>query len=432
MLKSIFLSASAALVFGGFAVAAPLSTLDGPPLLAEAGPAVAAVRKGFDAIQGGDLITAEQQFSEAVRLDPSLAGGYLGLAEIAGRKGNRTRVEALLRKAVEVDPKGSYTLRVWARYLFGRAQFAEAEAALRRAIAADPDSLDARLNLGEVLARGRKDSKAAELVYRDALNQWPTHVAARTALAATLAAQGRVADAEAEFERAARDAPADPDPLLALARYRASQGRFDRALQTLDRLLAAMPGSAVAHLDRGDLLLARNDVAGAKSAFGRAVQAAPGRAPGAHTRLGSIFEAQQNWREAEQSYRAALKDEPDHVPALNNLAYLYARRGEQLAEAERLARRGLELSPKQPALLDTLGWVYRAKGEHDNAALQFERAVALAPNNAAYHYHLGLARQDQNRPREAQAALRKALGLNPNFREAEDARKRLSQLGSTR
>jgi tetratricopeptide (TPR) repeat protein len=387
-----------------------------------------AVTAGYQALSAGDLAAAERAFADAIQRDGKLAAGYLGMAEVAAQRAQGIRVDEWLKKALAADPNDAYAQRVWGHLLYQRGKFTDAAAAFNKAVNLSPDSLDARLNLGEAQLRGLKQPKAAEATYRSAITRWPDQASVHMALAAALVAQGRQNDAEAAFERASTLAPRDPEPLLAMARLQASRTEIDRALATLNRLLVVAPESAQAQIDRGDLLLLKNDVNAAMDAFRAAIKAAPGRTPGAHSRLGSLFEAQQNWPEAERAYRAAMKDEPSHVPAINNLAYMLAVRGERLDEARDLVKRGLELSPKQPALLDTQGWVHRARGEFSAAVASFDKAIALSPRNATYHYHLGLAQLDMKKPRDAQAAFRKALELDPKFRQADDAKKQLATL----
>ncbi len=50
------------------------------------------------------------------------------------------------------------------------------------------------------------------------------------------------------------------------------------------------------------------------------------------------------------------------------------------------------------------------------------------PNNAAYHYHLGVAYLKTEQTAKARRALEDALRLNPDFDGAADARKLLAGL----
>jgi tetratricopeptide (TPR) repeat protein len=64
----------------------------------------------------------------------------------------------------------------------------------------------------------------------------------------------------------------------------------------------------------------------------------------------------------------------------------------------------------------------------DKAIASIERAVLINPRLNGY-YRLGLAYQAKGDKPKAIAALQQALSLNLNGKAAEDARKRLAELG---
>lgn len=406
-----------------------------------AGPAAPAIVRGFKALEEGDLLAAETALRDAIRLDPSAAGSYIGMAELAARRGQAQQagnwyespdVDGWLRKALEVDPNGAYTLRVWSHFQYQRRRFPEAEAALQRAIAAHPSAIDLRVSLAEVQLRGLRNPEAAEATARTSIARNAAHLGARMVLAAALAAQGKADEAMAAFEQASAVAAQDPEPLLALARYQASRGQINVALATLDRLVAALPKTGQAYLDRGDLYLLIDEVPKATESYRAMIKAVPNEAASAHSRLAALFEARRQWAEAEAAYRSAIALEPNGFGPLNNLAFLLASRGERLDDALEFATRAVELAPRVAPTLDTLGWVHRARGDLDKAAMTIERAIVIQPGNPIFHYHLGIVRSEQDRRSEAERSLRRALEIDPKFRFAEDADRRLQQLATKR
>ena len=431
-LSRISLAVAAALCASGVLAVPQISATPEQTPSANVGAAAPAVSRGFKAIEAGDLTAAESAFREAIKLDPKAPGGYIGMAEVAAQRQQVMKVEPWLKQALEVDPDGVGTLRVWGRWLYQQKRYPEAAAAFRKAVAVEPDSIEARLNLGEVQFRGLKDPKAAEATFRAALQRSPDHVGARLALAGVLAAQGHSDEAIAAFEQAAKLAPRDPEPLLAMARYQASRGQIDAALSTLDRLIAAIPSAGQAYLDRGDLLVLKNDVPRAMESYRSMAKAVPAGSAAAHFRLAALHEARQEWDQAESEYRAAITAEPNFYAAYNNLAFLLANRGQKLDEALKLANRVVELAPNNATGLDTLGWVQRARGDLGAATKSIERAIALQPRNPTLHYHLGIVLSEKGRKGQAEAAFRKALEIDPKFKYAEDARKRLGQATAVR
>ncbi|MEW6271660.1 MAG: tetratricopeptide repeat protein [Thermodesulfobacteriota bacterium] len=121
------------------------------------------------------------------------------------------------------------------------------------------------------------------------------------------------------------------------------------------------------------------------------------------------------------------------------------------AGAERLFRRGLELAPNDAEILNALGWTLFQAGRPADAVVEYERALAADPRHAKAHNNLALALVElgrledaashfkasleiepraeiysdygftmarMNRPREAFAAYRKALELDPDCASA--------------
>jgi protein O-GlcNAc transferase len=85
-------------------------------------------------------------------------------------------------------------------------RLAEAEAALRQALALDPVFAEASCNLGELIGR-RGDAVGAEYLFRAAIAQKPGLAAAHNNLGATLFRQGRFVEAIASFRTALQHDP---------------------------------------------------------------------------------------------------------------------------------------------------------------------------------------------------------------------------------
>lgn len=140
-----------------------------------------------------------------------------GLARVAFRRalaaleaGEVQRAIKDLQRATSLDGHCADAWLVLASVHFGSGRFVEAAQAYQRVLSLRPDDLHAMHGLGLVAMR-RGDSLRAEQLFRDSLarEQAP---AALNNLGVALLAQGRLAEARAEFERAlastsAREAP---------------------------------------------------------------------------------------------------------------------------------------------------------------------------------------------------------------------------------
>ena len=84
--------------------------------------------------------------------------------------------------------------------------------------------------------------------------------------------------------------------------------------------------------------------------------------------------------------------------------------------------------PDSPGAADTLAWAYYQKGLCDSAADLLMEAVQKAPDNATYHYHLGMVYRKQKNDTAAKKQLQRALQINPNSPAAAEIRKALGQI----
>ena len=144
--------------------------------------------------------------------------------------------------------------------------------------------------------------------------------------------------------------------------------------------------------------------------------------------MGMLLQMQDKPAEARASYERALAIDPRSAVAANNLAVLYADSDGDMNVALQLAQTAKAGLPDQPSVDDTLGWVYYKRGNSNLAIAPFEAAVKAAPENATYHYHLGLAYASAGKRSQARASMEKALSLNNTFSGADDARQQLASL----
>jgi tetratricopeptide (TPR) repeat protein len=159
---------------------------------AKADPAVTAYNEGATLMNAGDMNGAIAKFNEAVAAKPDLVAGWMALAKAQARQKNHQKAIDAAKKALESDDEdtdmwavlhASYTalgdkanaaaaqakLPANANALFNQAarlindgKDAEAEAALKQAVAADAKFAQAFYELGMVYVRSGKSAEARE------------------------------------------------------------------------------------------------------------------------------------------------------------------------------------------------------------------------------------------------------------------------------
>jgi Tfp pilus assembly protein PilF len=132
--------------------------------------------------------------------------------------------------------------------------FAEAEAALRIAVEASPESAEAHYYLGLAHLRQDENVLAAE-AFEHALTIDPGFPGAHSSLGITHYELGQYSEAEEQFERAVQVDPADAAAHLFLGLARWKQGKPELARQALERAIAIEPDSPTA-ADAQELLVA--------------------------------------------------------------------------------------------------------------------------------------------------------------------------------
>lgn len=228
-------------------------------------------------------------------------------------------------------------------------------------------------------------------------------------------------------------------------------GDLARARASLEQLLAAQPGLPDAYWLLAGVLMRSGDFTRAERAAATAIQLAPGN-PSAHALLGEILGCQNRMHDAERALRQALKLAPTHLQAVSLLLRVLQSQERQ----EDLLRYTGELIGRGVSSPDV--WLARAQAllslkRMPEAADSFRKALALAPNNV--HARLGLAAAQiemgdaaaaenglgeliragedgaevrytrarallaQRRHEEAEAELRYAVAMRPDFNAAQ-------------
>lgn len=147
--------------------------------------------------------------------------------------------------------------------------------------------------------------------------------------------------------------------------------------------------------------------------YGSAAPAAPADPrPAAFAAIRAAVEAQDYHRAGELA-EAALASGLEH-PVVLNLAALRAENEERFDDALRLLERAIALAPTDAAAHNALGLSLRRVERHAEALSRFDQAIALAPTFAGAHTARGAALEALGRLTEADAAFRAALALQPD------------------
>jgi tetratricopeptide (TPR) repeat protein len=116
--------------------------------------------------------------------------------------------------------------------------------------------------------------------------------------------------------------------------------------------------------------------------------------------------------QAEQAYTQVLAIDPHNPDAWQLLGLLAKSNGRPDLAADHM-RRSLDANPRQPGVWSNLGNLHLGEQRPADALACYDRAIALMPGNAEFHYHRAKALHDLRRLDEAAKACAKALTLSP-------------------
>jgi tetratricopeptide (TPR) repeat protein len=162
----------------------------------------------------------------------------------------------------------------------------------------------------------------------------------------SLVEQGKNAEAEAVFRRAAEADPTSGLPWELEGALRLKEGRNAEARALLEKSLALDPGSRTAEFSLGQAAEGLGDVPGALAAYRRAVAISPLFFP-ARYRLGQLLLAQGDAAGAAKELGFAVEAAPTEADAFLLLATAQGAEGRR-REAVASARRGAALAPDRP------------------------------------------------------------------------------------
>jgi len=193
-------------------------------------------------------------------------------------------------------------------------------------------------------------------------------------------------------------------------------GRLAEAEACYQRVLAAQPD----HADALHLLgvvahqVGRHDLA--VELIGQAIRRNR-QNPIYFSNLGVVLKDQGRLDEAMTAYRQATGLKADYAEAHSNLGYALWDQG-KIDEAVAACRQAIRLNPELPQAHSNLGIALKTQGKLDEAVAACRQAIRIKSDFADAHSNLGIALKDQGKFDEAVAACREAIRLKPDFADA--------------
>lgn len=402
--------------------------------------------------QRKDYKAAQESAQQLLKVSPNNPGSLQMAGAIEYQLGSYVQAETYLAKALQSAPGLPLARRLLVSSHLKTGQAGKALEALQPVLSRiEQDS--ALLTLaGETYLQQGDPKKAAEY-FSKASKLEPDNAAKKTSLALAHMAQGNATNAFQELEEiSVSDKGITADLALVAAHLRTNQ--LDKALKAIDGLEKKQPNNPATHNLRARALLAKRDMAGARSSFEKAVSINPTFFP-AVASLATLDLLDKKPDEARKRFEAVISVAPKNTQALLALAELKASNGGSPEEVSALIGKAINASPSEPAprialiqyfhklkeykkalgaaneaasaiqdkpeILDALGRSQQLAGDLNQALITYGKLASLQPASPLPLLRIAELQFGNNNKEEGTKSLRKALEIKPDMVEAQRA-----------
>ena len=293
-----------------------------------------------------------------------------------------------------------------ARALFDAGYVADAQnrldaaaALYRRSVDANPQSFEAHLSLGLLLARlGKLADARTELAAATVLDPGEAGATVKARAWRALAEIDRASDpaqASNDLLEALKLSPETPADTLLAASLAEEAGQFDAAEKAYRRILARDPKSSPANAGLAHLLIARKQYPEAETLLRAALENAPDD-PALTAQLATVLAAEDK-AEALSLIQKLHDAHPADAAITRMLAEVLAVAGDA-ASSDRLYACLLTANPNDPVLLISHGQNLIRQLKYAEAFAAFDKATQLAPANPDGWSGLAFAASRTNQP----------------------------------
>jgi len=336
----------------------------------------------------GSSELAEDSFRQALSVNPGNTVAALSVAKGLMKSNNLNRTEAVLLKALKKTPNNDGLLQTLAQVKLLKKDWLGTQSIVDELLQTNKNSavanyLDARIS------QGQERYADAIIEYKKVLEINPNITRALQGLALCSVKLEQEKELLAFLKDFNIKNPRQFIGYAIQAHLYVKEKSVDQAVAVLKEGLVVEPKWLRGYSAMASAYLSEKDVDSAINAYKEGLSALP-ESNALAMKLASLYERNGEFSEARKLYEEVLRRNADIEPAINNLASLLTdefRSEENLKKAEEMTRRFKTAT--QPYYLDTYAWVNVQLGHLDSSELILERVVSLAPNVAAFNYHLG-------------------------------------------
>lgn len=193
-------------------------------------------------------------------------------------------------------------------------------------------------------------------------------------------------------------------------------GQIDNALKQYSDALAGYPNYLHAYAGLGQVAWAQGNIAQAIDYYKKAVASVP--LPQYLTALGDLYTISGDKKSAQEQYDTVLTIyklfEANGVNAGIEKAAFLADHNTDIPTAITLAESAAN-TRQDVNTLDAVAWTYYNAGRYQDALTSIQKAMRLGTQNALFYYHLGMIQKAIGNDADGRAGIEKAIAINPYF-----------------
>ena len=315
--------------------------------------------KGMADESRGDLQSALDSYNRALMLDLREPRYWISKSAVQEKLGDRSGAMQSLDRVLALDPGSVYALVREAWIHAADSRFDEAVGCMEKAVSAEPEDADVRLEMMRVLHRAGRYGDAVEFgknpvsagdqratalaseclvemgmhkeaagMLKEGLDSDPESEVLQDAVDRMKGIPGRGSEEAPESEETAEVQPREePEDLAAMAASLLDAGDRRGAVRAIDRALAEDPDNTDYILIKARAVLASGDRSAATVIVSNALRTDPD-VPALHEMLGDLRVLSGDHRGAVQEYETALSEGADTSALYNKMGEAYERTGD--------------------------------------------------------------------------------------------------------
>src|SRR6266568_21110 len=292
-----------------------------------------------------------------------------------------------------------------------KSDLSAAEAAVQRAMAADPNLPGAHSALAALYLM-RKDNEKAGAEFEKAAKLAKVRSPETVKFAQFKLQNGAPEEAKAFLANITKQAPDFLPAWPILGRIANNEKKYDDGLKLVENTLSRDPANIDARLVQAESWIAKGETKKAVDSIENLDRTYPG-SPVIKYALARLYVKTNNLSQAIAAVDQVVKISPHFVDAVLLQAELHLKNGDAQSVVDSLST----VVKQSPGLLRAelvLAEAYRAVGRLDDAIGIVREQIKRSPQNAASYFLLGVILQQQNKVTEAREALEKAAQLAPD------------------